>query len=120
MLRQMGALVVEQAVAVMAYQPIDERLIGGRNAQRGLEVLARQRKPLQAIVGGANDDEQGRIRSLKNLLETTGIADAAPIIIDVRHEDRSQFTIRPPFSRQAGPTGVIEKTGKQPPQSIGI
>ena len=45
--RQVGhQLVVEQAVAVVLHQPVDVVLVGRGDAERRLEVLARQREAM--------------------------------------------------------------------------
>ena len=50
--------VIEQAIAVMGDQAINVRRIGGSDAERGLKVLVRERETMQAIVRGADNDEQ--------------------------------------------------------------
>ena len=67
------AIVVEQAVAVLRYEAIDVVLIGRHDAERRLEVLARQREAMAAVVRRADDDEQRARRLLDRLLEGPGV-----------------------------------------------
>ena len=54
MLRQVAELVVEQAVAVVADKAVDVLPVGLDNAERGLEVLAREREAMAAVNRGTS------------------------------------------------------------------
>ena len=53
----MGQLVIEQAGTIVSYQAVAVGLVGRRDAQRGLEILAREGESMGTIMRGADDHE---------------------------------------------------------------
>src|ERR1700733_10750701 len=69
MLAAMSQFVLEQRRANALGQEVDKILIRPDQAQRSLEVLASERKPLSARgMGDAEDDEDVGVRALDQLL----------------------------------------------------
>ena len=110
MFRQVGQLVVEQAVAVMPDQSVDVFLIGRHDAEGRLEVLAGQREAVVAIVRGADDDEQLGVAALEDLLEAPGESMAAAGVVDVGNEGRAEPAVGSRFAGQAGAARVSEQS----------
>src|SRR5207245_1391070 len=78
--RRMGRGVAEQRGAVVGDEPVDVGLVGGGDAERGAEVLARQGEAVGAVVAGADDDEEGGVGPLEDLLEAPGEGGAAAVV----------------------------------------
>src|SRR5258708_3268181 len=87
----------------MMDEPINVRLIRLNDAERSLEVLARQGKPVRRIVRRGHDYEQGRIRLLEHLFESAGIGDSTSLVIHVRQYGGSQPAVRLRLARQSRP-----------------
>src|SRR6266481_3072697 len=86
MLRQMGQLIIEQARTIVGHQSINVGLVGAHDAQRRLEILAREGESVRAVMRGGDDDEQRGVGLLEDFLESPGITVAAAMIVNVRNK----------------------------------
>src|SRR5579875_2246584 len=121
MLRQMGRqFVIEKAVAIMGDEAVDVGRIGGGDAQRRLKMFARKCETMQAVMGGANDEEQGGRCALEEFFVSPGIAESAAGVIDVRQQGSAEMRIRAARARPAGTIRRGEKTIERTPQEDGV
>ena len=103
MLGQMSDGILEQPIAVTTDKAIDIVLVGGDRAERRLEVLPGQREAFARIVRRGDDHEQRGVRAFDNFLEPPAVGDAAPGIVDVRHQRRANAPfVRDPAAWRPG------------------
>src|SRR5438093_385395 len=93
----------------MPHEPVDIVLVGVGDAERGFEVLAREREALSAVMRSADDDEERRVGALEHFLEAPGIGHAAAAVVHVRNEGGPEAAVGFLAARQPGSLGI----GKQ-------
>src|SRR3954466_1120645 len=104
----------------MLDEAVDRGLVGAGDAERGLEILAGEREAVGAVVGGADDDEQGGIGALEDFLEAPGVRHAAAAVAHARDEGGPEQAVGLYGARQAGPLGVGEETVELQAQGGGL
>src|SRR5207248_816016 len=112
--------VLEKAIAVVGYEPVDVMLIALGDAQGCLEMFPGQGEAVAAVMRRADDHEQRRRRLLKDFLETPGEAHAAAVVIDMGKKNGPQAVLRSGLAGQAGPTRIGKELAKLAAQNVGI
>src|SRR5436309_1270723 len=105
--------ILKEAVAVIGDEFVDVFLIGGREPEWCLKMLARQNESLRAVVRSADDDEQRSRRSLEHFTKRPRIGQAAAAIVDMRNEGGTKRVIRFPLARLARAAGCAEQAVEQ-------